>query len=35
MRIAQELVDRGIPKENIVLGFQSPEMRQYTDYGVV
>ena len=35
MRIAQELVDSGINKEDIVLGFQAPEMRQYTGYGVV
>ncbi|WP_293064495.1 element excision factor XisI family protein [Okeania sp. SIO2B3] len=35
IRIAQELVERGVPKEDIVLGFQAPEMREYTDYGVV
>ncbi|PAX56951.1 XisI protein [Brunnivagina elsteri] len=35
MRVAQELVEQGIPKENIVLGFQAPEMRQYTDYAVI
>ncbi|MGK7946978.1 MAG: XisI protein [Microcystaceae cyanobacterium] len=34
MRIAEELVKQGIPKEDIVLGFQAPEMRQYTDYAV-
>lgn len=34
MRVAQELVDRGVEKENIVLGFQAPEMRQYTGYAV-
>ncbi|NES74223.1 MAG: XisI protein [Okeania sp. SIO2D1] len=33
-RIAQELVDLGVRKEDIVLGFQAPEMRQYTEYGV-
>lgn len=32
MRVAQELVDRGIEKENVVLGFQAPDMRQYTEY---
>ena len=32
MRIAQELVEKGLAKEDIVLGFQSPEMRQYTEY---
>ena len=35
MRVAQELVERGVAKEDIVLGFQIPQMRQYTDYGVV
>ena len=34
MRVAQELVDQGIGKEHIVLGFQAPEMRQYTGYAV-
>ncbi len=34
IRIAQELVDLGVPKEDIVLGFQPPEMREYTDYAV-
>lgn len=34
MRIAQELVERGVVKEDIVLGFQAPEMRQYTGYAV-
>ena len=32
MRVAQELVERGVKKEDIVLGFQAPEMRQYTEY---
>ena len=36
MRVAQELVDRGVAKEDIVLGFhQAPEMRKYTDYAAV
>jgi len=35
MRIAQELVDLGVAKEDIVLGFQMPEMREYTGYAVV
>lgn len=35
MRVAQELIDRGVKKEDIVLGFQAPEMRQYTDYAVI
>lgn len=34
MRIAQELIDLGVAKENIVLGFQAPEMREYTGYAV-
>ena len=32
IRVAQELVNRGIAKTDIVLGFQAPEMREYTDY---
>ncbi|MBD2544006.1 XisI protein [Planktothricoides raciborskii] len=35
MRIAQKLVDLGVPKQDIVLGFQPPEIRQYTEYSVV
>ena len=35
MRVAQELVDLGVRKEDIVLGFQAPEMREYTGYAVV
>jgi len=35
MRIAQELVTRGVAKEDIVLGFIAPEMREYTGYAVV
>ncbi|MDJ0579140.1 XisI protein [Crocosphaera sp.] len=35
MRIAKELIKKGVPKEDIVLGFQAPEMRQYTDYAVI
>ncbi|MGD1717629.1 XisI protein [Dapis sp. BLCC M172] len=34
MRIAEKLVEQGVPKEDIILGFQAPEMREYTDYGV-
>jgi len=34
MRVAQELVDLGIVREDIVLGFQAPEMREYTGYAV-
>lgn len=32
MRVAQELVDLGVAKEDIMLGFQAPEMREYTGY---
>ena len=32
--LAAELVTAGIPKEDIVLGLQSPDLRQYTDYAV-
>lgn len=32
--IAEILVENGVPKEDIVLGFQSPFMRQFTDYAV-
>jgi len=30
--IANELFDAGVPKENIVLGFKSPQMRKYTEF---
>jgi XisI protein len=32
--IAQELVDRGVPKSDIVLGFQPAYRRPLTDYAV-
>ncbi len=32
--ITDELVQAGIPKERIVLGFHEPEVRQYTGYAV-
>lgn len=32
--IAQELVNRGVPKSNIVLGFQPPYRRPLTEYAV-
>ncbi|MGV0024595.1 element excision factor XisI family protein [Phormidesmis priestleyi] len=32
--IAQRLVDRGVPKSDIVLGFQAPYRRQFTEYAV-
>lgn len=34
MRVAHELVARGIPKEDIVLGFQPPYAREYTGFGI-
>ena len=34
MRVAEELVTQGISKKDIVLGFQAPEIRKYTDYAV-
>lgn len=34
MMVAEELVARGVAKEDIILGFQAPEMREHTDYGV-
>lgn len=32
--IAEELVKAGIPRDQIVLGFKAPDLRQYTDYAV-
>ena len=32
--VAHELVAMGVAKEDIVLGFQTPYMRQYTEFGV-
>lgn len=32
--IANELVAMGVPKQNIVLGFHSPFMRQHTEFAV-
>ena len=33
-RIADELIEKGIPKTDIVLGFISPKERAYTDFAV-
>ena len=33
--IAEELVQAGIPRNQIVLGFKSSEMRPYTDFATV
>jgi hypothetical protein len=32
--IANELVDRGIPKHDIIIGFHSPFKRQFTEFAV-
>jgi len=32
--IANKLVELGVPKENIVLAFDPPNLRQYTDFAV-
>ncbi len=32
--IANELVLAGVPKDDIVIGFQPPELRQFVEYAV-
>lgn len=32
--LAEELVELGVPKTDIVIGFHAPEMRKFTDYAV-
>ncbi|MHC5732600.1 MAG: element excision factor XisI family protein, partial [Nostoc sp.] len=32
--LAQELLEMGVPKDDIVLGLQPPYKRPYTGYGV-
>jgi hypothetical protein len=32
IRIAEELVTHGVPRTDIVLGFQNPEVRPYTNF---
>lgn len=32
--IAREILQAGIPKERIILGFKSPEMRKHTGFAV-
>jgi len=32
--VANELVELGIPKQDIVLGYHAPFMRQYDGFGV-
>ncbi|MEH2137884.1 XisI protein [Nostoc sp.] len=34
VEIANELVELGVPKEDIVLGFQLPSVRKHTDFTV-
>jgi hypothetical protein len=34
LRIAERLEEAGIPKGDIVLGFQPPSVRPYTEYAV-
>ena len=34
MDIGQRLVEAGVPRSDIVLGFQSPRTREFTDYAV-
>lgn len=31
---ATDLLESGVPRDDIVLGFQPPEMRQYTEFAV-
>ncbi|MDZ8105480.1 MAG: XisI protein [Nostoc sp. DedQUE12a] len=32
--VAEELLAAGVPREDIILGFHPPQVRQYTDFGV-
>lgn len=32
--VASELVELGVPKEDIVLGFHAPDLRAYTEFAV-
>jgi hypothetical protein len=32
--LASELIDMGVPKHDIVIGFHTPKMRLLTDFGV-
>ncbi|MEM7655609.1 MAG: XisI protein [Bacteroidota bacterium] len=32
--VTQELLERGVPKTNIVLGFHAPYKRKFTDYAI-
>jgi hypothetical protein len=32
--VADELLEAGVPREDIILGFHPPQLRQYTGFGV-
>ncbi|MEM9538269.1 MAG: XisI protein [Cyanobacteria bacterium P01_E01_bin.42] len=32
--IANRLIERGVPKKDIVLAYHSPQMRQYTEFAI-
>jgi len=32
--LAEELIETGVPKQDIVIGFHTPKMRQLTGFGV-
>jgi hypothetical protein len=32
--VADELLEAGVPREDIILAFHPPQVRQYTDFGV-
>ncbi|MEA5593430.1 XisI protein [Rivularia sp. UHCC 0363] len=32
--VAEEFLEAGVPKEDIILAFHPPQVRQYTDFGV-
>ncbi|WP_460206989.1 element excision factor XisI family protein [Scytonema sp. NUACC21] len=32
--VAEELLEAGVPREDIILGFHPPQVRHYTDFGV-
>ncbi len=34
MGVANELLEAGVPKQDIVLGFQAPYKRKYTDFAI-
>ena len=32
--IAEQLIEKGVPKQDIVLAYHAPHVRQYTEFGV-